>query len=59
MKKFFSIILLGFFTLTLGAQTLLDTAINFTAKDPYGETIDLYSILDQEKIVVIDFFSTA
>ncbi len=59
MKKIFSVILLGLFSLTLGAQTLLDTAINFSVKDTYGNNITLFDILDQNKIVVIDFFSTA
>ena len=39
-------------------QTLLDTAVNFTVKDTYGNTIELFEILNEGKIVVIDFFST-
>lgn len=45
-------------TFTINAQTLLDTAVNFTVKDSYGNTLILYDILDEGKIVVIDFFST-
>lgn len=58
MKKlsFFTVMLL--FSFTLNAQTLLDTALNFSVKDPYGNTIELFDILDEDKIVVIDFFST-
>lgn len=56
-KLIFSIV--GFFLLmSLNAQTLLDTAVNFTVKDTYGNTINLFDILDEGKIVVIDFFST-
>lgn len=41
------------------AQTTLDTALNFLVKDPYGNTVQLFDILDEGKLVVIDFFSTA
>jgi thiol-disulfide isomerase/thioredoxin len=50
---FFALILTG------RSQTLLDTAVNFTVKDVSGNTWELFSILDDNKIVVIDFFSTA
>ncbi len=59
MKKLATILFLGFFTMTLFAQTTLDTAINFTVKDVEGHTFNLYDKLDENKIVVIDFFSTA
>lgn len=58
MKKILSLILISLFSLVLDAQTLLDTAVNFTVKDVEGNNIELFSILDQNKIVVIDFFST-
>ncbi len=45
--------------LTMSAQTTLDTAVNFIVKDTYGNNIELFDILDEGKIVVIDFFSTA
>jgi thiol-disulfide isomerase/thioredoxin len=44
---------------SLSAQTMLDTAANFTVKDVYGNTIELFDILNEGKLVVIDFFSTA
>lgn len=46
------------FALTINAQTLLDTALNFIVKDTYGNTLELYDILDEGKMVAIDFFST-
>ncbi len=60
MKKFIlsaiiSMSLLG----PLMSQTTLDTALNFTVKDVNGINIELFDILDEGKIVVIDFFSTA
>lgn len=59
MKKFLFAIIGSFITLSINAQTLLDTALNFSVKDTYGNTLMLYDILDEGKIVVIDFFSTA
>lgn len=41
----------------LKAQTSLDTAANFTVKDVNGVTHRLNEYLDQDKIVVIDFFT--
>ena len=52
------IISLSFFGSVL-SQTTLDTALNFTVKDVNGINIELFDILDEGKIVVIDFFSTA
>lgn len=40
------------------SQTTLDTALNFSVKDVHGETIELFDILDQDKIAVIDFYRT-
>ena len=40
------------------AQTTLDTALNFSVKDTYGITFNLFDVLDEQMIVVIDFFST-
>jgi hypothetical protein len=59
MKKLLFAIIGSFITLSINAQTLLDTALNFSVKDTYGNTLMLYDILDEGKIVVIDFFSTA
>ncbi|MCD4729404.1 MAG: peroxiredoxin family protein [Bacteroidales bacterium] len=58
MKKLLFAILGSFIVMSVNAQTLLDTALNFTVKDTYGNTLMLYDILDEGKIVVIDFFST-
>jgi len=59
MKK---LILLLFFTFSLfllHSQTDLTEAVDFQVKAVSGETIKLFSLLDdQSKIVVIDFFST-
>jgi thiol-disulfide isomerase/thioredoxin len=41
----------------VNAQTSLDTAVNFTVKDVNGVTHRLYEYLEQDKIVVIDFFT--
>jgi hypothetical protein len=41
------------------AQTLLDTAVNFSVKDVYGNSIELFAYLDDDKIVVIDFFASS
>lgn len=59
MKKLLLISLLFVASLTMSAQTTLDTAVNFTVKDTYGNNITLFDILDEGKVVVIDFFSTA
>ena len=40
-------------------QVPIDTAINFSVKDIDGTNIELFSILDEGKLVVIDFFSTS
>jgi len=39
------------------AQTTLDTPLNFTVKDVHGNTLQLYDILNNGQMVVIDFFS--
>ncbi len=58
MRKFTYIILLLFtFHVSFG-QTSLDTALNFSVKDIHGVNIELFPILDEGKLVVIDFFST-
>jgi len=58
MKKILLALVMLVFVFALSAQTLLDTALNFTVKDTYGNTIELFDILDEGKMVVIDFFST-
>lgn len=58
MKKLTLLIIL-LFTLKISlGQTQLDTALNFSVKDIHGNTIELFEILDEDKIVVINFFST-
>jgi len=59
MKKILLISIMFIAVLTMSAQTTLDTAVNFTVKDTYGNNHELFDILDEGKIVVIDFFSTA
>ena len=59
MKKItFLILLLFAFNVSFG-QTQLDTAVNFSVKDIHGNNIELFPILDEDKLVVIDFFSTS
>ncbi|MCB2220964.1 MAG: peroxiredoxin family protein [Bacteroidetes bacterium] len=59
MKKLLIILFLSGSFLASMAQTTLDSAINFSVKDVHGNSISLYDLLDENKIVVIDFFSTA
>lgn len=59
MKKIILIVSLFILVVWVQSQTLLDTALNFTAKDVYGNTYVLFDILQENKIVVIDFFSTS
>jgi len=58
MKKILLVSVLFIAAISLNAQTLLDTAINFTIKDTQGNNLELFDILDENQIVVIDFFST-
>jgi len=58
MKKLFVLFIAIAFTITLKAQVLIETATNFTVTTTAGEEITLYDILDQDIIVLIDFFST-
>jgi thiol-disulfide isomerase/thioredoxin len=58
MKKLIFASLFGFFSLGLFAQTPLEEAVDFTAKDVHGNVIHLFDILDnQQQYVLIDFFS--
>ncbi len=58
MKKLFILFIAIAFTISLKAQVLIETATNFTVTTTAGEEITLYDILDQDIIVLIDFFST-
>ncbi|MCD4788644.1 MAG: redoxin domain-containing protein [Bacteroidales bacterium] len=57
MKKLLICILPLFVIISVKSQTTLDTAVNFSVKDVNGNTLNLFNILDEGKIVVIDFFS--
>ena len=58
MNNTFLTILLSGFLMAGIAQTTLDTALNFSVKDTCGNTFNLFDVLDEQMIVVIDFFST-
>lgn len=57
LRSFAFIFTLIFASVILHAQTSLDTAVNFTVKDVSGTTHYLSEYLEQDKIVVIDFFT--
>lgn len=59
MKKSFYTIIFGLLiSLGLQAQTPLTEAVDFSAKDVYGNVHELFTILDDnEQYVLIDFFS--
>jgi thiol-disulfide isomerase/thioredoxin len=57
LKALLYITLTILFSFRLCAQTSLDTAANFTVKDVTGTTHRLNEYLEQDKIVVIDFFT--
>lgn len=58
MKKIFILILVLVSGIFLRAQTPLTEAIDFHVKTLEGDPIYLFPLLDDNKIVVIDFFST-
>jgi len=58
MKKLFILISALVTAFLLNSQTPLTEAVNFHVKTIEGETIWLFPLLDDDKIVVIDFFST-
>ncbi|MBN1340888.1 MAG: redoxin domain-containing protein [Bacteroidales bacterium] len=59
MKKIVLILLVQLSLTFSFSQTTLDTAVNFTVKDIHGQMLTLFDILDNDKYVVIDFFSVA
>jgi thiol-disulfide isomerase/thioredoxin len=60
MKKIlYSILIATLFFLNVKAQTPLTTAVDFDIKILDGTVIELFPLLDQNKIVVLDFFSTS
>lgn len=58
MKKF-TYVIAFLLSINLVGQVPIDTAINFSVKDIHGTNIELFSMLDEGKLVVIDFFSTS
>ena len=60
MKKITTLIILLSIYMGSFAQTILTEAVDFHIKTVEGVVIDLFPLLDdQNKIVVIDFFSTS
>ncbi len=59
MRKVLYSTILIFLAGSLSAQTTLDTALNFSVKDTEGNIIELFEILDEDKIAVIDFYQTS
>ncbi len=61
MAKYFSLFLFVnlLITTSLKSQVQIDEALDFSVKTLESDVIDLYSILDEGKIVVINFFSTS
>ncbi len=59
IKRLFFLAIIGILFTNTQSQTTLEEATNFHVKTIYGEPIWLFPLLDDEnKIVVIDFFST-
>jgi thiol-disulfide isomerase/thioredoxin len=58
MKKLLTTLLLSFTLISLNAQTSLTTAVDFTVTDVHGETHNLFSLLNEGKYVIVDFFFT-
>jgi len=59
MKRYILFLLLLLSFQTGFAQVQIDTAIDFSVKDVHGLTVDLFEILDEGKLVAINFFSTS
>lgn len=57
MKKLLTLFFVTIFMLPAGAQTSLTVAEDFSVKDINGQTHHLFEYLDQDKLVVIDFFT--
>jgi hypothetical protein len=58
-EELFILLILSFVVNISFTQVPVDTAIDFTVKDIDGSNIEHFHLLDDEEIVVIDFFSTA
>jgi thiol-disulfide isomerase/thioredoxin len=59
MKVLLSTLVILFTIQFTQAQVPIDTAVDFSVKDIYGNTIELFPLLDDGKLVVINFFSTS
>jgi peroxiredoxin len=58
MKKLFLVAILAGWSALVSGQTMLDTAVNFNVKDTDGQVIELFELLNEGKMVMIDFFAT-
>ena len=58
MKKLYTTFILCLSLVNLNAQTNLTTAVDFTVTDVHGEIHNLFSLLNEGKYVIIDFFFT-
>lgn len=59
MRKIFALLFGLLVAGSLSAQTPLEEAVDFHVKDLEGNVIELFPLLDDQHIVVIDFFSTS
>ncbi len=60
MKRLFTLLGISLFITTqISAQTPLTEAVDISVKTIESEIVDLFPLLDEGKIVVIDFFSTS
>jgi thiol-disulfide isomerase/thioredoxin len=58
MKKNYTTFILCLALVSVNAQTSLTTAVDFTVTDVHGETHNLFSLLNEGKYVIVDFFFT-
>jgi len=58
MKKLYTTLILCLSLVSVNAQTSLTTAVDFTVTDVHGETHNLFSLLNEGKYVIVDFFFT-
>lgn len=59
LRKIFILVSFVFFGFSASSQTTLDLAEDFTVKDTEGQLQNLYTFLDDDKIVVISFSTTS
>ena len=57
MKRITLLLVLFVTTHWAMSQCMIDTAVNFSVKDIHGNNIELFPILDEGKLVVIDFYA--